>query len=107
MRALTLGVVIVVPLVGTWIEILNIIPPGTLVASFPSWERGLKSHKKALFLMQVQSFPSWERGLKFPMDHPSADSIRVVPLVGTWIEIYPESGGISSFRGRSPRGNVD
>ena len=32
----------VVPLVGTWIEMVNEFMGGNAQGSFPSWERGLK-----------------------------------------------------------------
>ena len=34
------------------------------------------------------SFPLWERGLKSPNSNSPAACNPVVPLVGTWIEIY-------------------
>ena len=54
--------------------------------SFPTWERGLKSESKVVYLMMHESFPTWERGLKL------SKMLRmiakyVVPHVGTWIEI--------------------
>ena len=56
----------VVPLVGTWIEISGSAPPDfKLQMSFPLWERGLKSFVSSLVSIIA----------------------LVVPLVGTWIEI--------------------
>ena len=54
----------VVPLVGTWIEILyrNIYKQWN--ESCPSWARGLKYHLKAL-AGHSESCPSWARGLKY------------------------------------------
>ena len=60
-----MGLTIVVPLVGTWIEI--------------------KLHKDDP--KTVMSFPLWERGLKFKISTCMVFSATVVPLVGTWIEI--------------------
>ena len=57
----------VVPLVGTWIEIcLDTTPHGSVLRSSPSWGRGLKF-----------CFPNTLRNV-----------VIVVPLVGTWIEIF-------------------
>ena len=56
---------VVVPLVGTWIEIMT--PFST---SIPA-----------------ESFPLWERGLKYSYFRQAQKSYAVVPLVGTWIEI--------------------
>ena len=57
---------LVVPLVGTWIEISNSIHLSYLSWSFLSWERGLK----------------WLKVLR----HISCSG--VVPLAGTWIEMF-------------------
>ena len=58
------SVYLVVPLVGTWIEMCHI----------------------ELKRPTVESCPSWARGLKFVHNASKADA-NVVPLVGTWIEI--------------------
>ena len=61
---------LVVPLVGTWIEI-------GMWTSGAGW---------------TPSCPSWARGLKYASGGPHHGRNRVVPLVGTWIEIvkiYP------------------
>ena len=55
---------LVVPLVGTWIETPIL----------------------ALAQRQKQSFPSWERGLKQGWATRADINEGVVPLVGTWIE---------------------
>ena len=77
--------------------------------SLPSWERGLKFMKLALFdyrfwvaplvgawieintdgkhAYRVQSLPSWERGLKFVERKYCRICRAVAPLVGAWIEI--------------------
>ena len=54
----------VVPFVGTWIEMILSIYLYSIRRSFPSWERGLKSIKKVSENEQIKSFPSWECGLK-------------------------------------------
>ena len=59
------GAEIVVPLVGTWIEILPVTASLNIIESFPSWERGLKSQTKQSQTGIAVSFPSWERGLKY------------------------------------------
>ena len=74
----------VVPLVGTWIEIVRMINQHLQVESFPSWERGLKLDARDRIRTIASSFPSWERGLKF----------------------LCRLSRISYYR-RSPRGNVD
>ena len=79
---------VVVPLVGTWIEIVPLRKRlrGQEV-SFPLWERGLKCPYLNAFM-----FP----GCRSPCgnvdwNNPKADWLgvqqTVVPLVGTWIEI--------------------
>ena len=78
----------VVPLVGTWIEIAFISPPPLVcLSSFPLWERGLKSQTFGLCNCALRSFPLWERGLKFKTLGNMLHEDKVVPLVGTWIEI--------------------
>ena len=54
------------------------------------WERGLKSVCWNIFRFRSPSFPLWERGLKSINVQVHDQSVLVVPLVGTWIEIsYP------------------
>ena len=74
----------VVPLVGTWIE---------MIASPGSW-------------FCEKSCPSWARGLKSAMSMETP-GISVVPLVGTWIEILMCRWNCSPFDRRAPRGHVD
>ena len=55
----------VAPLVGAWIEILNLsISMYVFPVSLPSWERGLKSTISSTSPSTRASLPSWERGLK-------------------------------------------
>ena len=56
---------LVAPLVGAWIEIQ------------------ISSHINGL----LASLPSWERGLKFNLTQSTDDAVLVAPLVGAWIEI--------------------
>ena len=65
-------------------------------ASFPSWERGLKSLKRRRNGGIVQSFPSWERGLKLRKVWREYTGACVVPLVGTWIEISKTASGVTA-----------
>ena len=79
----------VVPLVGTWIETAYsnaVFAYG--YASFPSWERGLKHAECCRRDARQLSFPSWERGLKLQYHCVTVQRVRVVPLVGTWIETF-------------------
>ena len=62
----------VVPLVGTWIEIR------------------LRDNDRK----NPQSCPSWARGLKSKGNNPPA-APAVVPLVGTWIEIWALSVAVA------------
>ena len=56
---------IVVPFVGTWIEIFEKGKGHPFRnASYPSWVRGLKFFQAALRLGPFESYPSWVRGLK-------------------------------------------
>ena len=114
------------PLVGTWIEIKNVLQYANSNSSCPSWARGLKlsvftNRFEAgvvplvgtwieivsgisiyIFLM---SCPSWARGLKFRwMDRMRMS--RVVPLVGTWIEMICAKQSPQMIC-RAPRGHVD
>ena len=73
----------VVPLVGTWIEMNRNASPSSSGVSCPSWARGLKS-------------PRLHRGHRR----------SVVPLVGTWIEILLTLILLLAL-GRAPRGHVD
>ena len=56
---------IVVPLVGTWIEIMVIYGLHNINKSFPLWERGLKYGMDTAKKKDRMSFPLWDRGLKF------------------------------------------
>ena len=101
---------IVVPLLGTWIEITTARAIGTWVRSFPYWERGLKYQDQRRDTYKSLSFPYWERGLKLQCScrcfspNPGRSLIGnvdwnrpyinlepinedVVPLLGTWIEM--------------------
>ena len=77
---------IVVPLVGTWIEIASVPNSRITRASCPSWARGLKCRLEESCRRVCGSCPSWARGLKF-IHWNIPDAGNVVPLVGTWIEI--------------------
>ena len=55
----------VVPLLGTWIEILRVPGVQEVQASFPYWERGLKCINEEVRTRSAVSFPYWERGLKY------------------------------------------
>ena len=79
------GLNVVVPHVGTWIEILSMLLIWLWQLSFPTWERELKSN--------VLNFYD--------------DKNVVVPHVGTWIEILYEKVRVTRLPGRSPRGNVN
>ena len=55
----------VVPLAGTWIEIMILHEETHLSLSFPLRERGLKSLAHLVIDSIVMSFPLRERGLKW------------------------------------------
>ena len=77
--------VIVVPLVGTWIEIaiICILKPHTgVVPLVGTWI-------EIVLPSLISSIPA------------------VVPLVGTWIEIKPAASNRHPMHRRSPCGNVD
>ena len=59
----------VAPLVGAWIEIIELCDITGCNLSLPSWERGLKSNMPFKRFLHRASLPSWERGLKY-VDHP-------------------------------------
>ena len=77
--------IIVAPLVGAWIEILD------------------RKHT----LNTLRSLPSWERGLKLSALVNRIGRVLVAPLVGAWIEILAPSFFDTPDTGRSPRGSVD
>ena len=77
----------VVPLVGTWIEISIEKFTSILIKSCPSWARGLKFIRTNRSKNHCWSCPSWARGLKYYLGGVLRSFHRVVPLVGTWIEI--------------------
>ena len=56
---------IVVPHVGTWIEISLTEYQQEIIRSFPTWERGLKWRSGHGYRKKTESFPTWERGLKY------------------------------------------
>ena len=58
--------------------------------SLPSWERGLKLLKGGTDQRAILSLPSWERGLKYNNNGKRITEKDVAPLVGAWIEIYPD-----------------
>ena len=101
------GDLLVVPLVGTWIETSDKNLGSANTQSFPLWERGLKRDlRKINFVYRcvVPLVGTWIETLSFEKEHLPAG---VVPLVGTWIETwYPWQYKGSCFR-RSPCGNVD
>ncbi len=59
------SIALVVPLLGTWIEIREILILVIDEPSFPYWERGLKSVSLSDSTCPRKSFPYWERGLKY------------------------------------------
>ena len=82
-----LGVGIVAPLVGAWIEIPQSYGYCKYYPSLPSWERGLKYFIQWVYEQKWQSLPSWERGLKSFYLLSCLECLNVAPLVGAWIEI--------------------
>ena len=97
----------VVPLVGTWIEILFQIFQNIRILSFPSWERGLKSLGMALGIEKNAVVPLVGTWIEMCKIYVRTPDIFVVPLVGTWIEIVYTRSKYHYFACRSPRGNVD
>ena len=75
---------------GTWIEISVNGEFQFVSASFPSWERGLKSLTGFLHLCRCLVVPlvgTWIEISKY-IYHFLMN--KVVPLVGTWIEIWEQ-----------------
>ena len=80
---------IVVPLVGTWIEILagiQNIHASVVVPLVGTWIEIIQrtAHRGG----GHTSSPSWGRGLKSLAVAGVGGRVAVVPLVGTWIEIF-------------------
>ena len=120
----------VVPLVGTWIEIemsgtcsdcmycrspcgnvdWNSFPiPATyqFLVSFPLWERGLKYNKIILSAIGIKVVPLVGTWIEISKHAICVFPIHVVPLVGTWIEIVKILVEMTIRTRRSPCGNVD
>ena len=99
---------LVVPLVGTWIETLFYLPVCKLynrvVPLVGTW---IETYLNIFLLLIIRSFPSWERGLKLLVKGCRRTLRSVVPLVGTWIETLIIPSCFPHDPGRSPRGNVD
>ena len=72
---------------GTWVEIDAIREGATGLVSSPAWGRGLKYQASIDALAKVMSSPAWGRGLKYFAKLGSPCANRVVPRVGTWVEI--------------------
>ena len=106
-RTMVFGERLVVPHVGTWIEIYSRLWETMERRSFPTWERGLKLNIIRQTTKDISSFPTWERGLKSEEQVETAKRKFVVPHVGTWIEIEFREGYSYRLVRRSPRGNVD
>ena len=71
-----LTALVVAPLVGAWIEIVNIFKSAMIYSSLLSWERGLKYRLiQRLSLVWRMSLLSWERGLKSPMSIQTLQSL--------------------------------
>ena len=77
----------VVPLVGTWIEILTVKGSQLGFNVVPLVGTWIEIQKTIYELNCNLSFPLWERGLKSLSRSQEGRAIIVVPLVGTWIEI--------------------
>ena len=78
--------VFVAPLVGAWIETMQLIILLNLHVSHPSWVRGLKLSFTRFLLISGLSHPSWVRGLKLGDWTRYVQRVEVAPLVGAWIE---------------------
>ena len=74
----------VAPLVGAWIEMLDVDSAIAAEMSLPLWERGLKCFFRTARPATRWSLPLWERGLKSP--HLNGNNYNI---------------------GRSPCGSVD
>ena len=99
----------VVPRMGTWVE-MQLLDRFPLVSSSspawgrglkyvgfggqhvrdlssPAWGRGLKSSGVDQRCLNVWSSPAWGRGLKCTAPWAERSAVRVVPRMGTWVEI--------------------
>ena len=75
-----MGMDMVAPFVGAWIEIAA----------------------SAQNSANQASLPSWERGLKYALDLPGNCLISVAPFVGAWIEIGAKGKAKSSGKASLP-----
>ena len=96
----------VAPLVGAWIEIINVSTRISLSQSLPSWERGLKLHPSYTTVIRVMSLPSWERGLKYLNETEKYLAKRSLPSWERGLKLR-NANSPSNICGRSPRGSVD
>ena len=80
---------IVVPHVGTWIEIAMTVPfvLGSAL-SFPTWERGLKSVAAGTVERGWAVVPHVGTWIEIVANANIVVTREVVPHVGTWIEIF-------------------
>ena len=61
-----------------------------LIASHPTWVRGLKPYELAGLFAQIMSHPTWVRGLKQTRKRDQKQHKQVAPYVGAWIETRSE-----------------
>ena len=98
--------IIVVPHVGTWIEIINSGSESISYAVVPHVGTWIEIATTCPDANSTRSFPTWERGLKYTMNWRVMYPVTVVPHAGTWIEMV-----VRRFEGcctcRYPHGNAD
>ena len=97
----------VVPLAGTWVEIVIDTHPlaGTAVVPLAGTWVEIAIYK-SVYRKRIVSFPSRGGGLKCVKHFLYLLRHLVVPLAGTWVEISTLIGDKSLATGRSPRGDV-
>ena len=72
----------VAPYVGAWIETFSGLLAFCLVASHPTWVRGLKLGEDYIRQMKRESHPTWVRGLKLTK---SFTGLHLAASHPTWV----------------------
>ena len=99
--------VFVAPLVGAWIETMQLIILLNLHVSHPSWVRGLKLGDWTRYVQRVEVAPLVGAWIETSGKVNLVSINYVAPLVGAWIETGKRLKKLKRLVSRTPRGCVD
>ena len=99
--------VLVAPLVGAWIEIMNCINAVLLHKVAPLVGAWIEIKPKDTSEITGIVAPLVGAWIEIGVSSKNYDSITVAPLVGAWIEILVQNEYDADEVGRSSRGSVD